>query len=133
MYDPLNEGGFGSDDLSPGWPTTPHPATGSIPNMPRASLPGTPRATTPQPPGTPRTPSSATAGDLRGPAFPNGREPQIYGQPESGLLSPQATTGANGTKFEKNGAYLRLRTTGLDRNRRDVLIRFDAQVSFPFA
>jgi hypothetical protein len=111
MYDPLNEsGGFGTDDLSPGWPTTPHPAAGTIPNMPRASRPTTP------------TPS--TASDLRGPPTPAGREPQIYGQPEAGLLSPAA----NGARFEKQGPYLRMRITGLERNRRDVLIRFDAQV-----
>lgn len=57
-----------------------------------------------------------------------GREPKIYGQPEPGLISPQATVGSNGVKFEKREPYLRARITGLDRNRRDILVKFDAQV-----
>jgi hypothetical protein len=126
MYDPLNEGGFGADDLSPGWPSGPRPSADTIPNMPRPSRPTTPLDNAP------RTPSAMSANDLRGPAFPQpGREPQIYGQPESGLLSPTVTTGANGTRFEKQSPYLRIRLTGLERNRRDVLIRFDAQVFHP--
>lgn len=57
-----------------------------------------------------------------------GREPQIYGQPEAGLISPRETVGSNGTSFEKPDPYLRVRITGLDRNRRDILIKLDAQV-----
>ncbi len=57
-----------------------------------------------------------------------GKEPQIYGQPEPGLISPRANTASNGTQFEKKEPYLRVRITSLDRNRRDVLIKFDAQV-----
>jgi hypothetical protein len=125
MYDPLNEG-FGSGDLSPGWPTTPHQPGAAIPNMPRPSRPTTPRPLTPRTDSPPRTPSIAS--DLRGPLSPLGREPQVYGQLEPGLVSPQVTTGTNGERYEKPGEYLRMRITGLDRNRRDILIRFDAQV-----
>jgi hypothetical protein len=114
MYDPLNNG-FGSDDLAPGWPATPHPAGEAIPNMPR---PATPRVV------------SASANDIKGPTTPQGREPQVYGQPDPGLVSPRTTTASNGASFEKQGEYLRVRITGLDRNRRDVLVRFDAQVWF---
>jgi hypothetical protein len=114
MYDPLNDhGGFGSEDLTPPWPTTPHPPNSPIPNLRR--------------PTTPRTPSQ-----LGGPASPFGKEPQVYGQPDQGLVSPQTTVGTNGAKYEKPEEYLRVRITGLDRNRRDILVRFDAQVSFPF-
>jgi hypothetical protein len=58
-----------------------------------------------------------------------GREPKIYGQPEPGLVSPQTTVGSNGTKYEKMEPYLRVRITGMDRNRRDILFKLDAQVS----
>lgn len=57
-----------------------------------------------------------------------GKEPKIYGAPEPGLISPQTTVGSNGVKYEKNEPYLRVRITGLDRNRRDILFKFDAQV-----
>lgn len=59
---------------------------------------------------------------------PYGREPQIYGQPDNGLISPSSHRGANGAKYEKTEPYLRTRITMLDRNRRDILVRFDAQV-----
>ncbi len=57
------------------------------------------------------------------------KEPQIYGQPEPGLISPEANKLSNGNKLEKTEPYLRIRITGLDRNRRDILIKFDAQAS----
>ncbi|KAJ7780987.1 Vps5 C terminal like-domain-containing protein [Mycena metata] len=113
MFDPLSSGGFGSDDaLNPGWPTTPH-----TPNSP---LPGNlRRASTPVPP----TPDKGPAPN------PFGKEPQIYGQPESGLISPRDAVGPNGTNYEKPEPYLRVRITGLDRNRRDILLKLDAQTN----
>ncbi|KAG1752561.1 uncharacterized protein EDB91DRAFT_1103294 [Suillus paluster] len=42
-----------------------------------------------------------------------GREPKIYGQPEPGLIEP----------------YLRVRIAGMDRNRRDILFKLDAQTT----
>jgi hypothetical protein len=58
-----------------------------------------------------------------------GKEPQIYGQPDSGLISPREAVGSNGSNYEKPEPYLRVRITGLDRNRRDILVKLDAQVS----
>jgi hypothetical protein len=106
MYDPLNSGFSSEPSDTPPWPTTPH-----TPNDPHPTLvkPNSP------------TPSSSSTG-------PFGREPQIYGQPEPGLISPTSNKATNGTKFERNEPYLRVRITGLDRNRRDILVRFDAQV-----
>ncbi|KAG6332164.1 hypothetical protein ID866_6923 [Astraeus odoratus] len=95
----------------PPWPTTPHEPNSPIPNLRRAT------------PSVPATPPHADFGGTYG------REPKIYGQPEPGLISPQATVGSNGTKFEKKEPYLRVRITGLDRNRRDILIKFDAQTN----
>ncbi|KAF9054947.1 hypothetical protein BDZ89DRAFT_1087736 [Hymenopellis radicata] len=111
MYDPLSPASnpFATDDAPP-WPTTPH-TNAPIPNLRRAS--------TPVPPTPDKGPSTG----------PYGREPQIYGQPEAGLISPRDTVGSNGTKFEKPEPYLRVRITGLDRNRRDILIRLDAQTN----
>ncbi|KZT29244.1 hypothetical protein NEOLEDRAFT_1056556 [Neolentinus lepideus HHB14362 ss-1] len=114
MYDPLNSG-FGSDDSIPPWPTTPHPPNSPIPNLRRSVSPN------------PQTPTKSMD---RGPSNgPFGKEPQIYGQPEPGLISPTTTTASNGAKFEKAEPYLRVRITGLDRNRRDILVKFDAQTN----
>ncbi|CAE6411601.1 unnamed protein product [Rhizoctonia solani] len=107
MDDPL-----GTPSL-PAWPTTPH-----TPNSPgpQPTLP-IPRPTSPLPP------SQIVSGPPK--------EPQIYGQPTPGLLSPQLNTTANGTKLERDGQYLRVRITGLDRNRRDIIVRIDAQTNLP--
>jgi hypothetical protein len=94
------------------WPTTPHPPGSPIPNLRRASTPITQAAD-------------------KGPAQSiYGKEPRIYGAPEPGLISPRETVSpsVNGAKYEKAEPYLRIRITGLDRNRRDVLVRLDAQV-----
>ncbi|KAL5636608.1 hypothetical protein ACGC1H_000533 [Rhizoctonia solani] len=107
MDDPL-----GTPSL-PAWPTTPH-----TPNSPG------PQPTLPLPrPISPLPPSQIIAG------LP--KEPQIYGQPTPGLLSPQLNTAANGAKLERDGQYLRVRITGLDRNRRDIIVRIDAQTNLP--
>ena len=110
MYDPLGSSSTaafgGVDDDTPPWPTTPHSPGSSIPNLRRAS-------TGPPPP-------------EKGPA-PGiyGKEPQIYGQPEPGMVSPTEPLGSNGVKPEP---YMRVRINGLDRNRRDILVKLDAQV-----
>ena len=105
-FDPLSNG-FASEE--PPWPTTPHVPNAPIPNLPR--------------------PAPLNTDVLRSPSGLYGKEPQIYGQPEPGLISPRITTGSNGTKYERAEPYLRVRITGLDRNRRDILVKFDAQVS----
>lgn len=109
MDDPLGTSPFASTPALPAWPSTPH-----TPNSPQPTLP---RPASPLPPS-----------QIVGPG-PYGKEPQIYGQPTPGLISPQANTAANGTKFERGDKYLRVRITGLDRNRRDIIIRIDAQVN----
>ena len=109
MFDPLSStAAFGGDETPP-WPTTPHPPNSPIPNLRRAS---------PAPP----TPDKGPTPGLYG------KEPQIYGQPEAGLISTRHTVGSNCTTFERKEPYLRVRITGLDRNRRDILVKLDAQV-----
>ncbi|TFK88936.1 hypothetical protein K466DRAFT_546232 [Polyporus arcularius HHB13444] len=107
MFDPLSVPNYPQDE--PPWPTTPHSPNDPIPNLPR--------------------PSPHHQESRGPPAGVYGKEPQIYGQPEPGLISPRANTASNGTQFEKKEPYLRVRITSLDRNRRDVLIKFDAQTN----
>src|SRR5712671_570372 len=109
MYDPLGTPtGFGDD--TPPWPTTPHPPNSPVPNLRPA-------------------PTSDRISD----GNPFEKQPQIYGQPEPGLISPPANPASNGDSFEKPDPYLKVRSTSLDRNRRDILVRFDAQVRWqPF-
>ena len=110
MFDPL---GSGFEDSTPPWPTTPHSPNEHIPNLRRAS---------PAPPPLDNGPTPGLYG----------KEPQIYGQQEPGLVSPKDNITSNGQKFEKPEPYLRIRITGMDRNRRDILVRLDAQVcDFP--
>ncbi|KAA1466597.1 hypothetical protein DENSPDRAFT_862583 [Dentipellis sp. KUC8613] len=115
MYDPLSTGGFGDGDATPPWPTTPHQPNSPIPNLRRAPSP---------------LPTGAIAGERS--TSSSGfyeREPQIYGQPEPGLISPRVNVGVNGARYEKPDPYLKVRITGLDRNRRDILVRLDAQTN----
>ncbi len=109
MYDPLGSAsaspGFGSLDITPPWPTTPHSPNSPIPNL--------------RPAPTPDRISDANLFE---------KPAQIYGQPEPGLISPATNPASNGESFEKPEPYLKVRITGLDRNRRDILVRFDAQV-----
>ncbi|KIK67806.1 hypothetical protein GYMLUDRAFT_154626 [Collybiopsis luxurians FD-317 M1] len=116
MFDPLssNNSTWGGTDEVPSWPTVPHSPNSPIPNLRRASPPA-PTITT----------DNGPAPGLYG------KEPQIYGQPESGLISPRDTPGPNGTSYEKPEPYLRVKITGLDRNRRDILIKLDAQTNLP--
>lgn len=110
MFDPLNStaafGGVDNSDTPP-WPTTPRPPGSPIPNLRPATSPAPDHGPTPG---------------------LYGREPKIYGQPEAGLISPRETIASNGTSFERPEPYLKVRITGLDRNRRDILVKFDAQV-----
>ena len=109
MFDPLSA----DDDPFPPWPTTPHQPNSSIPNLRRAPSPASPAPPTPD-----KGPSTG----------PYGKEPQIYGKPDPGLISPEPTVAPNGKKLDKPNPFLRVRITALDRNRRDVLLKFDAQV-----
>ena len=82
------------------------------------SHPSTPTAKTPRSPLPPNPPT------------PGGREPQIYGEPGQGLIAPPVGVNGVGKHEEggKGGRFLRVRVTALDRNRRDMIIRMDAQV-----
>ncbi|KAH9049641.1 Vps5 C terminal like-domain-containing protein [Lactarius hengduanensis] len=114
MYDPLGSasasgtlsGGFASTESVPPWPTTPHTPNSPIPNLRPAP-----------------TPDRITDGN------PFEKRAQIYGQPEPGLISPATNPTSNGDRLEKPEPYLRVRITALDRNRRDILVRFDAQTN----
>ncbi|KAI0005153.1 Vps5 C terminal like-domain-containing protein [Russula compacta] len=109
MYDPLGSASspaFGNFDSIPPWPTTPHSPNSPIPNLRPAPTP-----------------------DRISDPGPFEKQPQIYGQPEPGLISPATNPASNGDHFEKPGPYLKVRITGLDRNRRDILVRFDAQTN----
>ena len=114
MFDPLSSTSsiFADTDspVTPPWPTTPHPPGSPVPNLRRALTP------------VPPTPDKGPSPGLYG------KEPQIYGKPEAGLISPRTTVGPNGVKYEKAEPYLRVRINGLDRNRRDILVKLDAQV-----
>ncbi|KZP00228.1 hypothetical protein CALVIDRAFT_533871 [Calocera viscosa TUFC12733] len=100
MYDPL-----GGETAAPAWGTPTHSRSPS-PEAPRRSA-GLPPA--------PQTPD---------------KTPQIYGQPEPGLITPQ-NSAVNGARLERSDKYLRVRITALDRNRKDILIRLDAQTNLP--
>ncbi|KAI0307029.1 Vps5 C terminal like-domain-containing protein [Multifurca ochricompacta] len=116
MYDPLGSAsglgsgshstGFSNLDSVPPWPTTPHTPNSPIPNLRPAP-----------------TPDRISDGNQ----FE--KQAQIYGQPEPGLISPPENPASNGDKYEKTEPYLKVRITGLDRNRRDILVRFDAQTN----
>ncbi|CAK9786972.1 hypothetical protein CC85DRAFT_286185 [Cutaneotrichosporon oleaginosum] len=55
------------------------------------------------------------------------RDPQVYGDPGQALMSPSAEL----SKKEKPPPYLRVRIAALERNRKDLLIRFDASTNLP--
>lgn len=104
---------------APAWPSVPYSAADPPPDL-----------VTPVRAPQPLSPAPTSSLDGNGPSTgPWGREPQIYGQPDPGLISPRETTASNGTNLEKQEPYLRVRITALDRNRRDILIRFDAQTN----
>jgi hypothetical protein len=94
------------DPLSPaninaGWSSEPAPSL-SAPPQPQL-----------QPPGPP-SPSSST----------HIRDPQVYGDPGTTIMSSPTAS-----QSDKPVPYLRVRIGGLDRNRKDLLIRYDASVS----
>ncbi|EIW72997.1 hypothetical protein TREMEDRAFT_12690, partial [Tremella mesenterica DSM 1558] len=56
------------------------------------------------------------------------REPKVFGAPGMGLVSPPGATEEQGGKVKP---FLRVRIGGLERNRKDLLIRFDASTNLP--
>lgn len=67
------------------------------------------------------------------------REPKVFGAPSPSLAHPPASASASseasGSGQQRQGGggagYLRVRMGALERNRKDLLIRFDANVSLP--
>ena len=107
---PAGDGGL------PPWPTTPHDPDAPLPHLGH----GQSRF------GVGEGPSSGQG--------PYGREPKIYGLPEPGLIEPPSAgtaAGSNGVGMTVPEPFIRIRLTTLDRNRRDILIKFDAQTNLP--
>ncbi|KZP20202.1 hypothetical protein FIBSPDRAFT_911176 [Athelia psychrophila] len=114
MFDPLSESPFANEPSASAWAQEPPAPTPTPPAEPNGD---------PTPPRTPSTPLPAPSDGLYG------KEPRIYGQPEPGLISPERAVTSNGKTLAKPEPYLRVRITGLDRNRRDILLRLDAQTN----
>ncbi|BEI83821.1 hypothetical protein CcaverHIS002_0404250 [Cutaneotrichosporon cavernicola] len=55
------------------------------------------------------------------------RDPQVYGDPGHALMNPPAEHNPK----QSPHPYLRLRIAGLERNRKDLLVRFDASTNLP--
>ncbi|EKD03351.1 hypothetical protein A1Q2_02331 [Trichosporon asahii var. asahii CBS 8904] len=62
--------------------------------------------------------SSSTVPDLR--------EPRVYGDPVPALPAPNEQQAK-----QIQAPFLRVRIAGVDRNRKDLLVRFDSSVSTP--
>ncbi|KAK4685149.1 hypothetical protein P7C73_g5007, partial [Tremellales sp. Uapishka_1] len=81
------------------------------------------------PPLSPSIPKSASSTSFT-------REPKIFGAPGTGLVSPPPESTnrlatSNGQARESQEPFLRVRIGGLERNRKDLLIRFDASTNLP--
>lgn len=112
-------------DINPSWSI-------SNPNSPETPFQA-PSVLSPPPPLPPPSASSSIFA----------REPKVFGAPVPGLVGPplgvaneySAIASANGNAggpsraSAQQGPYLRVRIGGLERNRKDLLIRFDASVS----
>ena len=80
--------------------------------------------------------SSSSTSNLIPPGQPASspfREPKVFGAPTPGLVSPPLDGQGGGrsqspTRGRQEGGYLRVRIGALERNRKDLLIRFDANV-----
>ncbi|ORX35138.1 hypothetical protein BD324DRAFT_634023 [Kockovaella imperatae] len=68
------------------------------------------------------------------------REPKVFGAPPPSLVSPPigqpesggSSTSQDGTSSRaQQGPFLRVRIGGLERNRKDMLVRFDASTNLP--
>lgn len=52
------------------------------------------------------------------------RDPKIFGMPSASLTAPAAGAAHNGSSTP----FIKIRIGGLERNRKDLLVRFDASV-----
>lgn len=67
---------------------------------------------------------SSAASTSSASTVPDLREPRVYGDPVPALPAPSAEA----TK-QQTAPFLRVRIAGVDRNRKDLLVRFDSSVS----
>ncbi|WVQ82794.1 hypothetical protein IAT38_004926 [Cryptococcus sp. DSM 104549] len=106
---------------------------------PSASPPTPTTALSPPPPthSTTPTPTSASFASQPNSAASSSfvREPKVFGAPGFGLVSPppdgQGGQGQGGQAGKAREVYLRVRIGALERNRKDLLIRFDASANLP--
>lgn len=56
------------------------------------------------------------------------REPRVYGDPGTALTDPASSSAGGAASREPQAPFLRIRIAGLERNRKDLLVRFDANV-----
>ncbi|OCF60171.1 hypothetical protein L486_02851 [Kwoniella mangroviensis CBS 10435] len=116
MDDPLSP-----NNINPSWSDTPTDHTQSSIFSPTPS----------QSHVNPQSSSSSSAEDYS-------REPKVFGAPGLGLVSPPPTSkdGMMNSSIttaakETPSPFLRVRIGGLERNRKDLLIRFDASTNLP--
>lgn len=134
------------DDINAGWSS---PTTSLRFNQPSAAE-GTPPASATSNPYSGRNASASEnengfgtytsqvrgSGAIGGDVGAGYREPVVFGAPGMGLVSPppesqsQQETAAGAAQQERNAprVYLRVRIGTLERNKKDLLIRFDASV-----
>ncbi|WVW81253.1 hypothetical protein I302_103244 [Kwoniella bestiolae CBS 10118] len=119
MDDPLSP-----HNINPSWSDTPTPTSSNYSNQILSP--------------SHESSSTSASGDYS-------REPKVFGAPGLGLVSPPpSSTSTDGpsstmpsgeTKREREreppGLFLRVRIGGLERNRKDLLIRFDASTNLP--
>ncbi|KAK8844778.1 hypothetical protein IAR55_006628 [Kwoniella newhampshirensis] len=103
-----------SSNINPSWSNSPETPTNPLP----------PPSIQQQPPSPPSSSSTLTS------TF--AREPKVFGAPGLGLVQPPEN-GASGSGNGRAGPalFLRVRIGALERNRKDLLIRFDASTNLP--
>ncbi|WWC57566.1 uncharacterized protein I303_100098 [Kwoniella dejecticola CBS 10117] len=135
MDDPLSP-----HNINPSWSDTPTASSSfSTPHLTSDTLDPLPTSTSGF---TSSVPSSTSTFSPSQSEFD--REPKVFGAPVPSLFSPTSTPSngnGNGESVSSAGAarggsrdnapYLRVRISGLERNRKDLLIRFDASTNLP--
>lgn len=119
IMDPLDStSAWGGDAAAPG-------ASSSASESANGQWGGSGASTTSGPAPGPSSPSATSSfGANTSDKVPDVREPRTYGEPVPALAEPTR---------QPTAPYLRVRIAGVDRNRKDLLVRFDTSVSRPFA
>lgn len=103
-------------------------ASPASPTTPRTSSMASPASPTAQQ----QAARAANAGGAQAPHHPAShlsREPHVYGDPGTTLMHPGGASSATGEQGAPPAPFLRVRIGVLERNRKDLLIRYDASVS----